>query len=70
VDARGLGERVSVDRVAFFGVQVVPLVIAREPRVSGTVALAGVSVAALALAGIAAVGKRSTRAREARIEDG
>jgi membrane protease YdiL (CAAX protease family) len=57
-------------RVVFFGVQVVPLVVAREPRISGTVALSGVGLAALSLAGIAAVGKRSVRARDARTEDG
>ena len=57
-------------RVAFFGVQVVPLVLAREPKVTGTVALVGVAVAAVSLAGIAAVGKRSARARDARVADG
>ena len=57
-------------RVAFFGVQVVPLVLAREPQFSGTVALGGVMLAALSLAGIAAVGKRSSLALDARLEDG
>ncbi len=57
-------------RVTFFGVQVVPLVIAREPKITGTVAIIGVALAALSLAGVAAVGTRSTRARDARTEDG
>ena len=57
-------------RVAFFGVQVVPLVIGREPKITGTVAALGVALAALSLAGVAAIGRRSERAREARIEDG
>ena len=57
-------------RVTFFGVQVVPLVMAREPKVGAAVALAGVGLAALSLTGIAAVGKRSARARDARVEDG
>jgi len=57
-------------RVTFFGVQVVPIVLAREPQATGTVALAGAALAALSLAGVAAVGKRSTRARDARVADG
>jgi uncharacterized protein len=57
-------------RVTFFGVQVVPVVLSREPKVTGTVALVGAAVAALSLAGFAAVGKRSERARDSRIEDG
>lgn len=57
-------------RVAFFGVQVVPLVLAREPRFSATVALGGVALAALSLALIAAIGKRSSLALAARLEDG
>ena len=57
-------------RITFFGVQVVPLVVSREPKISGTVALVGVALAGLSLAAMAAVGKRSTRARDARIEDG
>lgn len=57
-------------RVAFFGVQVVPIVIGREPQFSGAVALGGVMVAALSLAGIAAVGRRSALALGARLEDG
>jgi membrane protease YdiL (CAAX protease family) len=57
-------------RVTFFGVQVVPLVVSREPKVTGTVALAGAALAALSLTGFAAVGKRSSRARDARTEDG
>jgi membrane protease YdiL (CAAX protease family) len=57
-------------RVVFFGVQVVPLVLAREPNVTGIVALIGVVLAGLSLAGIAAVGRRSTLVRDARVEDG
>ena len=57
-------------RVAFFGVQVVPIVLAREPQFSGAVALGGVTLAALSLAGIAAIGKRSALALDARLEDG
>jgi membrane protease YdiL (CAAX protease family) len=57
-------------RMAFFGVQVVPLVLAHEPRFSVIVALGGVLLAALSLAGIAAIGKRSSLALEARLEDG
>ena len=57
-------------RVAFFGVQVVPIVLGREPQFSGTVALGGVTLAALSLAGIAAIGKRSALALDARLDDG
>ena len=57
-------------RVTFFGVQVVPLVISREPKITGTVALVGAGLATLSLAAFAAVGKRSTRARDARTADG
>src|SRR5438270_173475 len=46
-------------RVVFFGVQVVPLVLAHEPKYSGAVAIGGAGMAVLSLAGIAAVGKRS-----------
>jgi len=57
-------------RIAFFGVQVIPTIFAREPEFSGPVALGGVTLAALSLAGIAAVGKRSALALDARLEDG
>lgn len=57
-------------RVVFFGVQVVPLVLAREPKFSGPVAIGGAALATLSLAGIAAVGKRSARVLDARLEDG
>jgi membrane protease YdiL (CAAX protease family) len=57
-------------RVVFFGVQVVPLVLVREPKITGTMALAGVALAAVSLAGIGAVGKRSSRVLDARLEDG
>ena len=57
-------------RVAFFGVQVVPLVLAREPRFSGPAALGGLALSALSLALIAAIGKRSSLALDARLQDG
>jgi membrane protease YdiL (CAAX protease family) len=57
-------------RIVFFGVQVVPLVVAREPKTTGVVALSGVALAAASLAGFAAVGQRSVRVRDARFEDG
>lgn len=58
-------------RMTFFGVQVVPLVLmSREPRFSTSTALGGVALAAASLAGIAAIGKRSARVLDARLEDG
>jgi membrane protease YdiL (CAAX protease family) len=57
-------------RVVFFGVQVVPLVLVREPKFSGLVAIGGAALAAVSLAGIAAVGKRSARVLDARLQDG
>lgn len=59
-----------VARVVFFGVQVVPLVYGQEPKYSGMVAIGGAALAAVSLAGIAAVGKRSARVLDARLEDG
>jgi membrane protease YdiL (CAAX protease family) len=57
-------------RIVFFGVQVVPLVLSREPKYSAPIALGGAALAAASLAGIAAVGKRSSRVLDARLEDG
>lgn len=57
-------------RMAFFGVEVVPMVVRGEPKFSGLVALGGAAVAVLSLLGIAAIGKRSARVVEARIDDG
>lgn len=57
-------------RVAFFGVQFVPLVLTRELKLSGPIALGGVALAVASLAGISAVGKRSARVLDARLEDG
>jgi membrane protease YdiL (CAAX protease family) len=57
-------------RVVFFGVQVVPLVLVREAKITGAIALGGVAAAAISLGGIAAVAKRSARALDARLEDG
>ena len=56
-------------RMVFFGVQVVPIVFARELKLTAVHAAAGVALAALSLAGIAAIGKRSERVRESRAED-
>jgi len=56
-------------RVAFFAVQVLPLVLLGSDRIPGNVAALGLALAVAALAGIAAVGKRSARVLEARILD-
>jgi uncharacterized protein len=58
-------------RVAFFGVQVVPIVfLTHELSLTPLMTLGGVAAALLALVGIAAVSKRSARALAARLEDG
>jgi uncharacterized protein len=58
-------------RVAFFGVQVVPIVLStRELSLSPMMTLGGLAAALVALAGVAAVSKRSARAVVARLEDG
>jgi uncharacterized protein len=57
-------------RISFFGVQVVPLVLFREENLPGSLALGGVALAVASLAGIAAVGKRSARVLDARLQDG
>lgn len=57
-------------RMAFFAVEVVPMVIRGEPKFSGLVALGGGGLAVLSLLGIAAIGRRSARVVEARIDDG
>jgi membrane protease YdiL (CAAX protease family) len=57
-------------RMAFFGVQVVPIVALQDETVPGSVALGGVALAVASLAGIAAVGKRSARVLDARLQDG
>lgn len=56
-------------RVAFFGVQVVPIVFARELKLSPAVTAGSAAVAALSLAAIGAVSKRSTRVLDARLSD-
>jgi membrane protease YdiL (CAAX protease family) len=56
-------------RVVFFGVQVVPVVLARELSLSPLTTLGGVALAALSLAGISAVSKRSARVLACRLED-
>lgn len=57
-------------RMTFFAVEVVPMVIRGEPKFSIYVALGGAAVAVLSLAGIAAIGRRSARVLDARLEDG
>jgi len=57
-------------RVAFFGVQVVPIVLLHDDKLPGVVALGGAALAAVSLAGIAAIGKRSTLVLDARAQDG
>lgn len=57
-------------RMTFFAVEVVPMVIRGEPKFSGLHALAGAALAFVSLAGIAAIGKRSARVLDARLEDG
>lgn len=57
-------------RMTFFAVEVVPLVLRGEPKFSVYVALGGAAVAVLSLAGIAAIGRRSARVLDARLEDG
>lgn len=57
-------------RMTFFAVEVVPMVIRGEPKFSIWVALGGAAVAVLSLAGIAAIGRRSARVLDARLEDG
>lgn len=59
-----------VARMAFFGVQVVAVVLAKELQPTALHAAAGAAVAAASLAGIAAIGKRSTRVLGARTTDG
>ncbi|MBX3189360.1 MAG: CPBP family intramembrane metalloprotease [Labilithrix sp.] len=59
-----------VARTAFFAVQVVPLVIDREPKYTHAVALGGAALAMLSLAAASAIGKRSARVLEARLQDG
>lgn len=57
-------------RVAFFGVQVVPLVLAPQMNLPAPVAIGGLGIAVGSLAAIAAVGKRSARVLGARLADG
>ena len=57
-------------RVAFFAVQVVPLVLLHDDKLPGGIAVGGVALAVASLAGISAVGKRSARALDARLQDG
>jgi membrane protease YdiL (CAAX protease family) len=57
-------------RIAFFAAEVVPLLLVGDASFSRNVVLGGLAIATASLAGIAAVGKRSERALEARHEDG
>lgn len=56
-------------RVAFFAVQVLPLVLLGDDKLPATLAIAGLALAAASLAGIAAIGKRSARVLDARRQD-
>ena len=57
-------------RMAFFAVQVLPLVLLGSDKIPGGIALGGLGLAVASLAGIAAVGKRSARVLDARLQDG
>ena len=57
-------------RIAFFAVQVVPLVLLHDETLPGLFALGGAALAAASLAGIAAIGKRSPLVLESRLQDG
>lgn len=57
-------------RVAFFSVQLAPLVMRAPPKVSNPVVVASVTVAALSLAVVALLCRRDGRALDARLEDG
>jgi hypothetical protein len=57
-------------RVAFFGVQLVPLLLLHSDGLPVTVALGGLVLAIAALAGIAAVGKQNPLVLDARERDG
>jgi len=59
-----------VARVAFFAVQVVPLVVGRELPLRAPIVVGAALAGAAALAAIAAVGKRSARVLDARLQDG
>ncbi|HSO33878.1 MAG TPA: CPBP family glutamic-type intramembrane protease [Labilithrix sp.] len=57
-------------RVAFFAVQVLPLVLLGDDKLPGALVIGGLALAVASLAGIAAVGKRSARVLDARLLDG
>jgi uncharacterized protein len=57
-------------RVAFFAVQVVPLVLLHDAKLPTGVVLGGAALAVASLAGIATIGKRSARVLDARLQDG
>ncbi|MBS2012088.1 MAG: CPBP family intramembrane metalloprotease [Deltaproteobacteria bacterium] len=57
-------------RIAFFGVEVVPMVLRGESKVSLGIAAGGAAASVVALAAIAAIGRRSARVLDARLEDG
>ena len=57
-------------RIAFFGVQVLPLVLLGSEHIPGGIAAGGFALAVASLAGIAVIGKRSARVLDARLQDG
>lgn len=57
-------------RIAFFGVQVLPLVLLGSDHIPGGIAAGGLALAVASLAGIAVIGKRSARVLDARLQDG
>ena len=57
-------------RIAFFAVQVLPLVLLGSDKISGGITIGALAVAVASVAGIAAIGKRSARVLEARLQDG
>lgn len=59
-----------IARVAFYAVQVGPIVLGREPTFSRALCLGGIAVAMSSLVAIGAIARRSTVAQAARLEDG
>ncbi len=57
-------------RVAFFAAQAVPIVLLHQESFSSLLTVGGAALAVASLAGIAAVGKRSARVLDARLQDG
>ncbi|MDB4944075.1 MAG: hypothetical protein JWP97_3609 [Labilithrix sp.] len=57
-------------RVGFFAVQIVPLVLVADDRLSGRVVLAATALALAAIGGLAVATRRSPGTMEARLQDG